>query len=647
LVWQSMLEVQEAGRGVWKYFALYSDVLKSFNSASDMAQGIPPEGEVPLGQVRDVKVGSMGFVLQFQSFNLAFRVSTELGALDAWVTALHRVLVFNSTPPQAAPSLKLAHQGPLEVVEGGQARLQHFCLFPDRLESYGNTTDAIAGKRCQDQVLIADVVGFKVLDHGFIIRLPEREMELRVVGREDLEVWLGAFRGVLANQSRNRQLGGAQDSSSVPKTPVFGSGPQDSSASTATPRAKAGAKNRAAASTGRTIHEGLLGIQHGGQLSNKYFMLFTDRLDYHDTKEDAYGGARPKGRIALSEVSSYEAYGSGFILKLLGRSVGLHVGQDQKAAEGWLGALKQALQHCVGSSPNGGSSGSLAQSRGASGVSRAAPGHAGKAKMAGTPPRSSSSTALGSREAVTPPRTLGRTGSAGSLTNREQQASVSRLFTPRARHEALSPSARSDVSKRSDGGNSVASSQPPDWARTYKTEGRVRGYDGAHWKNSGFVAPKIANRDPDERFLTRSRVEERTTQGAAKVTGDQTFSGTIPARRNRNCETKLDKEFERLTPRSNRGLADSQKAHAWDITGKVHEEGRTFVKPANRPDHVDFASKVTGSDRDSRIILSRGRASLPDKVQTMQPNLTAPNMLSMSAGLSVAERVRHDQKSPF
>merc|ERR1719409_2181334 len=115
-----------------------------------------------------------------------------------------------------------------------------------------------------------------------------------------------------------------EDLQKQPLTSLSVHGHKVADASITQPKVEAHAKAGKKGPPEEAVHEGELGIQHGGQLSKKYFMLFKDRLDYHDTKEDAHSGIRPKGRIALSEVNGYEAYGNGFILKLLGRSVGLH-----------------------------------------------------------------------------------------------------------------------------------------------------------------------------------------------------------------------------------------------------------------------------------------------------------------------------------
>jgi hypothetical protein len=90
------------------------------------------------------------------------------------------------------------------------------------------------------------------------------------------------------------------------------------------------------------LHQGHLGIQHAGKLTKKFFVLYTDRLDYFETPVDAVSGKRPLGRIALSEVTSHEVFGCGLILDLLGRKVGLKADDDADVKQ-WDTSLKQAI----------------------------------------------------------------------------------------------------------------------------------------------------------------------------------------------------------------------------------------------------------------------------------------------------------------
>jgi hypothetical protein len=675
----------------------------------------------------------MGFVLQFENFNLAFRVSNDLRALDAWVTALHRVLVFDSKPQQAAP-LTLMHQGPLELVEGDQVRLQHFCLYADRLESYGNTADALAGRRCQWQVRIADVSGFKVLDHGFLINMTGKQgMELRVVGQEDLEVWLGVFRSVLATQSRNSSAA-ISTASAGTGTPMFGSVPKIDSAqqdgvdasNTAggqtTPRSSAGGQagpaalnlklphvpwpvpphfeaelrrhlitvggtsraiptealslsmkevvtaevtgskemleelikhklvgmhvlghtvseaflvgpdglpmkkdvspritghsvHRIAALSGHLIYEGQLGIQHGGQLSKKHFVLFKERLDYHDSKEDADAKKRPKGRIALCEVSSYEACGDGFILKLLGRSVGLHVGQDQDSAKKWMDALADALQGCTKSTATTRRAGALSKAQ--------------IAKAKAQSQRSQSAATMSNLQ-----RAYGQNSSTGNLT---EGAASGQSFPQAGLTQTLSQQSRRSV----DAGSSASGSGV--WNNDVKTEGRVRCSDGNHWIRESSEPTRINARDANATLRSRSSGEF-----TEKVTGDRSSSGIIQERRSLRHPSvgeKPDKPLGSLTPRTKRSIAfgTSTTPHAWEVTGKLHEEGRVSLKPTNRPDAVNFSDKVNSSSRDSSLILARGHGALP-----ADPHRTVPSssLLRDAAGVSVSSRMKRElQKS--
>merc|ERR1719498_2065544 len=90
------------------------------------------------------------------------------------------------------------------------------------------------------------------------------------------------------------------------------------------------------------LHLGPLGIQHGGRLMKKFFVLYPDRLDYFESAVDAVSGQRPLGRIALAEVSGHEVFGVGLILDLLGRKVGLKADHEEDL-KAWDVALKHAM----------------------------------------------------------------------------------------------------------------------------------------------------------------------------------------------------------------------------------------------------------------------------------------------------------------
>lgn len=342
------------------------------------------------------------------------------------------------------------------------------------------------------------------------------------------------------------------------------------------------------------IHQGTLGIQHAGQLTNKHFVLYKDCLDYHDNREDADAKVRPRGRIALAEVSSYEAYGNGFILKLLGRSVGLHVGQDVEAGKLWEQSLKQALLECTGRAPANTSN----QSRGAKGAKKGASRSAS----------STASAALASSGEMSDLQRAFGYASAGSLSGPSgpgektmvQNDSVTRLSVVPVRRMNFSPHRRNGNSASSQSGNG-------DWVRAVSVEHRTRKEDGKHWRDSSIDSAKINQSSRDEKWVLPRSTETLPD----KVTGDRTDG--IRVQRNARNASLPSKEGEGLTPRTKVSINNGQhsKTIPWDITGKVNEEGRTYLKPINRPDACYFAGKVTGPPADRYS--SRGRDMFPDK----------------------------------
>jgi len=329
------------------------------------------------------------------------------------------------------------------------------------------------------------------------------------------------------------------------------------------------------------IYQGPLGIQHGGCLSQKYFMLFEDRLDYFDSRDDALAGVRPRGRIALCEVNSYEAYGSGFILKLLGRSVGLHVSADGK--DQWSKCLLEILKSSTAaetSKPNKGA----ARQQGSWGAGRVNGAKSPKAK-----PRPRSTTP---RRRPQPP--FGTSGSANDDTAVNSSQSLNGSSGIMRLKNAGSP-ALSNASK-AEGANG--------WVSTRGDEERdVRKGDGGLWLSRD-VSGKVIERD------TRVVWTRRTSDSMVtdKVTGDRCATGALATKLSTpRLADAAPKVNQSLTPRGSPTLGQSRSSP--EITGKVNEAGRVAKSIENSLHHRHYG-KITESGRDSGW-LHRGR----EKVQ--------------------------------
>lgn len=233
----------------------------------------------------------------------------------------------------------------------GKQQKHHFVIYADRIEYYAGSVEFDQGRAKIGQVNVTSIRSFKVLDHGFVVRLDNDSLDLRVVNSKDLDAWLNGFRTMFTG-------GGAAAPAPAPIP---------ATSSTASPGQNFQGNRSGRSELGRAaapappweeevpsplvrqqgqdnvaMLQGPLGIQHGGRLMKKFFVLYPDRLDYFENAVDALSGQRPLGRIALSEVTSHEVFGVGLILDLLGRKVGLKADHDTEVNE-WNTALRQAM----------------------------------------------------------------------------------------------------------------------------------------------------------------------------------------------------------------------------------------------------------------------------------------------------------------
>mmetsp|Transcript_19904 Transcript_19904/g.46307 ORF Transcript_19904/g.46307 Transcript_19904/m.46307 type:complete len:1115 (+) Transcript_19904:49-3393(+) len=302
-VCQSSLAWTQTGRRSNMHSVLYLDRLEGYANLGDMVRGMKPVTTLHLEGLHDVEIDNTGFtvVLPHQSLHLT---TDDASLHEAWVAGWNKVLE-RKLDGHAAGKGRLLHQGALvEIRKRGTER--HYChLHDDRLECYSFGGDAI-GKHPRGTIRLADMTGFNMLDDGFVIHINGKRLELRVPVRQDVPAWVAAW--------------------DVAKTSIEAVGEGNSTTTDAN----------------SIVRHGVLGMQQGGRLVKKYFILYQGRLDYFPSYDAAQqSSATPEGRYWLKEMHGLQTVGCGLVLHLEGRFVGLHA-DTEASSLAWARALRTA-----------------------------------------------------------------------------------------------------------------------------------------------------------------------------------------------------------------------------------------------------------------------------------------------------------------
>lgn len=388
---QGMIEVERGTHVELRFVTLFQDRLLSYKDRAGKDRGDHPK-RYRLNDIDEFKVMNMGFYLEIQHDPIRLHCRRKED-FEGWRAAFGELL----RPPDEEDqedsgsqpggrglkevSAVAVYNGPLMLSVNGRPEKRHCTLYPDRFEystegkKGGLSSPSTAVKQQKGVVNVGSIRGFRILDHGFVIRTDNSELELSVLQNKDLEEWTTAFRGVFtgrypiqrpaetggavrgrpnirivdtaAGQGAAEQRGRSPQAPSTPslKTRCRGCGAEIRSEAFAC--GNCGMKQLAdveeeANKKQVPIYQGPLWIQHRGHLVKRFFFLFKDRLDYFDNSTDLSLNLPPRGRIALIEVLGHEVFGTGFILNLLGRRVGLKADTDHEIKQ-WDAALREVL----------------------------------------------------------------------------------------------------------------------------------------------------------------------------------------------------------------------------------------------------------------------------------------------------------------
>jgi len=323
LVHQGPLEVERGASREMRYLLLYEDRLESYADAH--STHTKPTGTISLHDITDFKVNPSSYGFSIKNHGLANPVrmhALKAGVFEAWIMAWEEVFNLEGLEQGKVDLLSCETTdvitcGALIIVgrPGGKQEVRHCILYEDRLDYFASSS---SGDTRQGRIMLENITGFRITDDGFLIKAGAEEVDIKVVSHDDLEHWLTAFRTALNPDAaeRRRRRNGQEAKRFVP--------------------------TRLQHLQEHPLLRGPLGIQHEGRLTEKHFLLYRDRLDYFDSTTDARADVRPRGRIAASDVSGFEVVGSGFVLDLMGRKIGLHA-EPGANLQTWASMLDQVF----------------------------------------------------------------------------------------------------------------------------------------------------------------------------------------------------------------------------------------------------------------------------------------------------------------
>jgi hypothetical protein len=160
---------------------------------------------IPRESVKDIEVfDDSGFEINLADGRRLFLERTAETNLQDWLEAFRTV--FNEGSPGVAgeqardqdsqqPARKVLQEGPLMLVRHGARHVQ---IFQDRLELFASAEEALdPHARCCDRVWATEIRVVKAQPGGFVVRLDEGCLDLRVTASEDTEDWIQALLLVL------------------------------------------------------------------------------------------------------------------------------------------------------------------------------------------------------------------------------------------------------------------------------------------------------------------------------------------------------------------------------------------------------------------------------------------------------------------
>lgn len=258
-------------------------------------------------------------------------------------------LYMRTFAPALEEEVRLLHEGPLDVAHGDARQgVQHVRAYTTYIEFYEDAGAAARGTGVFGRVERADIQSLRTTERGFVLGLSyDQRLELRCVDGSDATAWRRALQLLSSPVARGEAAGGARPRPLRMGTIELQSSLQQNfswepPAKMAQEAAGAMVAAWVASLPSLPVKAGVLGVQDLGRILPRFCVLFEDRLEEWDQPLDAAHGRRPQRRIAAKDILGFETVGSGFILSLGSKKIGVRV-RSNEDMHLWSQALLSVL----------------------------------------------------------------------------------------------------------------------------------------------------------------------------------------------------------------------------------------------------------------------------------------------------------------
>eukprot|EP00929_Paragymnodinium_shiwhaense_P000984 TRINITY_DN101198_c0_g1_i1.p1 TRINITY_DN101198_c0_g1~~TRINITY_DN101198_c0_g1_i1.p1 ORF type:complete len:1402 (+),score=358.06 TRINITY_DN101198_c0_g1_i1:116-4321(+) len=354
VVYQGNLGVKRKKGIEPRYFVLYQDRLDYFKSEKEAAGGAQARGRLTLNEVVCVEVIKGrdgidgGLSIQLPSDQSLDLIAIEPTDLPPWLQKLKQLIGADkftgdgegggSSPSQAAASAagaasspeaarKVIHKGVLSMDRKGKLTDRFFVLWDDCVEYYEDEALFSKGSEPRGRIMLADIIGFQAaagltLAIGLEGRGP---LEFRAKAEKEYQTWVDMFRQRLATQLGAKFVAAGAKAAGRQQAPPDVTPPPS-------PRQPTAGEE--------PIKAGIMSVIKKSKGEQRYMVLWEDRFEYYNSKDDLLSGSDPRCRVPLDQLLGQEWTDSSFSLQLEDRKIQIQGVKPDDIAE-WRRAWAQ------------------------------------------------------------------------------------------------------------------------------------------------------------------------------------------------------------------------------------------------------------------------------------------------------------------
>lgn len=217
---------------------------------------------------------------------------------------------------------------------------RYFVLYEDRLDYFKTKEDAEASPNEPRGVLkTMDIQSMEASEGGFILNVLGQQSSLVALEEGSREAWIDAIQKVLL--SAKKKKGASPRLSNVtfdekPEVRTISKEPYDG-------------HSHDPPAVGTEICSGGLQVDRKGKLVDRFFVLYPDKLTYHESEEDFKARKDARGSVLLTEVQRFEELPHGFSVNLRNekRPFQTSTSSTEELAR-WLSAWEKLLKKRLG-----------------------------------------------------------------------------------------------------------------------------------------------------------------------------------------------------------------------------------------------------------------------------------------------------------